>query len=90
MWRAESPAFRVPAQWPSRVVGSLGAVEGGGGTDCAIACRGERIDSSASRKSVGHASHNRGFLFAEIVRTWGAACCAPTKALLAIWWWAGG
>ena len=53
MWRAASPDFRVPAQWPSTVGESFGAVgEGVGFAACAAKVIGEVSRLKAKTKNV--------------------------------------
>lgn len=82
MWRAASPAFSVPAQWPSRVAGVRG-VDGGGVGVWAIDWRGERARMSASKENASRESRSGTFPEAEIVGTFGAPRCATTSG---VWW----
>jgi hypothetical protein len=83
-WRAASPAFRVPAQWPSRVAGARGVVEAGVGF-CAVARAGEKTENVIAKNKAICKMQNERLLGAEIVPRLGAACCAPTSARLRIW-----
>jgi len=67
-WRAASPAFRVPAQWPSSVAGARGVVGAGVGV-CAAARFDERSEISTARKTAIREIPEGRFLMVEIVRT---------------------